>query len=46
MLSTGCYVFKARRRSNNSDRDRAHPDGVADAGSTATPFNKVYLKKD
>src|SRR6476469_3519084 len=45
MLGTGFYVFKALLRVKTVDATRlCH--SVADAGSTATLVNKVYLKKD
>jgi len=45
MLGTGCYVFKALLRVKIVAATRLCPS-VADAASTATPFNKVYLKKN
>jgi hypothetical protein len=45
MLGTGFYIFKALLRVKTvAATSLCHR--IADAGSTATPFNKVYLKKD
>jgi hypothetical protein len=45
MLGTGFYIFKALLRVKIVAATSLCPS-VADASSTATPFNKVYLKKD
>jgi hypothetical protein len=45
MLGTGFYIFKALLRVKTVTATSLY-NRVADAGSTATPFNKVYLKKD
>jgi hypothetical protein len=44
MLGTGFYVFKALLKVKTVAATRLCPS-VADAGSTVSPFNKVYLKK-